>query len=236
MAAALEEQVLNVLSRAATTWDGLRAELGATPGELDSAIRRLELSRQVTRDRGRFHIHGGTASAPAIAQATSEEPSVPKQTPASEASSEPVTEKVCKRCTVRKPIGDFHKHPSSRDGHDPNCKQCKKELHQARQVAKRSGKPAATAIAKMRQRPPAQEISGPAKPVISTVDVERLLATTQAPVAPVMILHFADGVRIGPLVTSAAGVAQMPFHVDLSAAQVGELVTWWSKAIQENQT
>jgi hypothetical protein len=223
MAAALEEQVLNVLGRAAATWDGLRAELGATPGELDSAIRRLELSRQVTRDRGRFHLHGVTASTPVIAQATIEEPSVPKQTAADEASSAP-TEKRCKgRCNSVKPLDDFHKNAATPDGHASECKACKAAVNKEYRLRK-AGKPPSVPR-------PAQASIDRHNTTVATGPTP----ATQAPVAPVVILHFADGVRIGPLVTSVAGVAQMPFHVDLSAAQVGELVTWWSKATRENQ-
>lgn len=42
----------------------------------------------------------------------------------------------------------------------------------------------------------------------------------------IAILHFHDGVRIGPMVASASGISQMPFHVDLSAAQLDELCSW----------
>lgn len=151
--------------------------------------------------------------------------------PAAEASSAP-TEKRCKgRCNSVKPLDDFHKNAATPDGHANECKACKAAVNKEYRERK-AGKSAATAIAKMRRRPPAQETNGPT--ALTPVEIPRELLA-RAPVSPVVILHFADGVRIGPLITSSAGVAQMPFHIDLSAAQVGELVTWWSKATQENQ-
>ena len=38
-----------------------------------------------------------------------------------------MTSKCCKKCNVWKPLHDFHKHPTSRDGHINQCIQCKKE-------------------------------------------------------------------------------------------------------------
>jgi hypothetical protein len=45
-----------------------------------------------------------------------------------------------------------------------------------------------------------------------------------------MILHFQNGVRIGPITTSDTGLAQMPYHVDLNAKQLDELVAWWAES------
>lgn len=45
-----------------------------------------------------------------------------------------------------------------------------------------------------------------------------------------MVLHFEDGVRIGPITTSDAGLAQMPYHIDLSRAALEELFTWWKES------
>lgn len=40
------------------------------------------------------------------------------------------------------------------------------------------------------------------------------------------ILHFPDGVRLGPLVISDCGLAQMPFHIDLTNEQLDTLCEW----------
>lgn len=42
----------------------------------------------------------------------------------------------------------------------------------------------------------------------------------------IAILHFPDGVRVGPLVTSDCGLAQMPFHIDLTNEQLDTLCEW----------
>ena len=195
---ALEDKILQVLGRGAMTWDGLRAELGATPGDLDAAIRHLETAREIARDRGRFHLNGAEPPPQQIAAAT-------------ETTTQPMSDamttktKTCSKCSAPKPLDQFSKHPATKDGYDSRCKECVKRAAQARKLAKQGGSAAAT----------------PAK--ASAV----VLAPKASFIPPVMILHFQDGVRIGPVHTSAAGVAQMPYHVDISAEQLDELTTWW---------
>lgn len=188
----LEDTVLKLVGDSAITWDGLRAECGVSPGELDAAIRVLERTRSITRDRGRFYLPGAKP--------------VTKQTATAEASNEPA-EKICKGCKETKPIEEFHKHPASKDGHDARCKACKKASNAAYRE-KQLGQPA--------------RLPGDADVLASAV--------RSSPGGPLMILHFADGVRLGPMITSETGLAQMPFHVDLSGRQLDELCTWWASA------
>lgn len=39
--------------------------------------------------------------------------------------------KTCSKCRVAKPLADFHKHPTSKDGRRPDCKLCVKERQAA---------------------------------------------------------------------------------------------------------
>lgn len=197
---ALEDKILTVLGRGATTWDGLRAELGVSPGELDSAIRTLESAHEISRDRGRFHLNGAVPLTQQIATAT--EATV-------EATSYAMKTKTCSKCCVPKPLEDFAKHPATKDGYDGRCKDCVSKAAKERRLAKLGG-----------------VIPAVAKTAAPSFKVT-VLAPKASFVPPVMILHFQDGVRIGPVHTSAAGVAQMPYHVDVSGEQLEELVTWW---------
>jgi hypothetical protein len=47
---------------------------------------------------------------------------------------------------------------------------------------------------------------------------------------PLGILHFNDGVRVGPMHASASGIMQFRAFIDLSGAQLDELFTWWRAA------
>lgn len=197
---ALEDKILTVLGRAATTWDGLRAELGVSPGELDAAIRTLEGAHEISRDRGRFRLNGAEPVTQQIAAAT-------------ETATQPVSDtmttktKTCSKCTTPKPLDQFSKHPATKDGYDGRCKECVRKAAQARKLAKQGGIAATT------------KTPAPAAP--------KVLAPKASFVPPVMILNFQDGVRIGPVHISNTGVAQMPYHVDISAEQLDELATWW---------
>lgn len=196
---ALEDKILTVLERGAITYDGLLADLGRPPSELDEAIRHLETAHQVTRDRGRFHLNGAEPRPPKLAAATVD-------TPQTTSSNMATKKKVCSCCAAEKPFDDFPVNQECKDGHSNQCKACIAEKSKARRLAK-VGKSAA------------------ATPAPTTK------AATSAPkdstTPPVMILHFCDGVRIGPVCISATGVAQMPYHVDISAEQLDELTTWW---------
>lgn len=35
-----------------------------------------------------------------------------------------MTNKICSRCKKEKPISEYHRHPSTRDGRDSQCKEC----------------------------------------------------------------------------------------------------------------
>lgn len=207
---ALEEKVLQILGRGAITWDGLRAQLSANPDDLDAAIRNLEGSRQISRDRGRFQLNGvhNVTTQTAAAQASAEGEPVSNQ-----------KKKPCSDCGATKLLEEFPVNSICKDGHAGQCKACVSKKGKERRAAKQ-GTPAAAAIAAMRR--PAPEASEPAR------IVDRRPPVAKAAIEPVMILHFADGVRIGPVHTSDAGIAQMPFHVDVSAEQLDELVTWWT--------
>jgi hypothetical protein len=54
--------------------------------------------------------------------------------------------KTCSKCRVAKPFSDFHKHPTSKDGHRPDCKACVR----ARQTA--SSNPGLCACGKPKSR------------------------------------------------------------------------------------
>lgn len=199
---ALEDKVLKILGRGAATWDGLRGEVGVSPGELDAAIRNLEGAHEITRDRGRFHLNGAEPTPNSVAaQASAEEAIVATK------------KKVCSNCTDEKPLDDFPVNKECTDGHSNQCKQCIGDKAKARRLAK-LGRPAAAAKA---------PVASQTGKVVVAVSFPKVSA-----VPPVMILHFQDGVRIGPVHTSDAGVAQMPYHVDISAEQLDELVTWWT--------
>lgn len=199
---ALEDKVLKVLGRGAITYDGLRAELGISPDELDAAIRNLESSRDIARDRGRFHLNGAEPTPSAeSAQASAEEQVVATK------------KKVCSNCSDEKVLDDFPINTTCADGHSNQCKQCISEKSKARRLAKLGRPDAATSL-------PVASVTGKVGVAVSFPKVSAM--------PPLMILHFQDGVRIGPVHTSEAGVAQMPFHVDMSAEQLDELVTWWA--------
>lgn len=36
--------------------------------------------------------------------------------------------KICKKCEIEKSLNDFYKHPKTKDGYSPECKECKKEI------------------------------------------------------------------------------------------------------------
>lgn len=209
---ALEDKVLQILRGGGVTWDGLRAQLGANPDDLDAAIRNLEGSRQISRDRGRFHLNGvdHVTQQPAAAQASAEGEPVSNQ-----------KKKPCSDCGATKLLEEFPNNSLCKDGHSGQCKACVSKKGKERRAAKQ-GTPAAAAIAAMRR--PAPQPSEPAR------IVDRRPPVAKPTIEPVMFLHFADGVRIGPVHTSEAGIAQMPFHVDVSAEQLDELVTWWTAA------
>lgn len=190
----LEEKVLDLLARGPMTYDGLRAELGVAPGDLDAAIVSLSRGRSITRDRGRLCLPGTAPVNQTAIKLTGQVTDV----------ASPPGQKVCRICGELKPLEEFHKHPASKDGRDPRCKKCAKAKARAR-YAKREGR----SIDAVTVAP----VNGPS-------------VAPPAPTAPVMILHFADGVRIGPIVTSAAGLAQMPYHVDLTSKQLDDLVAW----------
>jgi len=46
-----------------------------------------------------------------------------------------ITEKVCGHCNVKKPIAEYHKLASRKDGYHPNCKPCK-DRHRYSPVSK----------------------------------------------------------------------------------------------------
>jgi hypothetical protein len=197
---AIEDKILQVLGRGAITWDGLRAELGATPGKLDAAIRHLETAREISRDRGRFHLNGAT------------EPTANNEPAQAFIVEEPVTtskKKSCSSCGVEKPLGDFPENKECRDGHSNQCKKCISEKAKARKLARLGSAPL--------------PITTPLAPVAAP----KVLAPKASFIPPVMILSFQDGVRIGPVHISDTGVAQMPYHVDISAEQLDELTTYW---------
>lgn len=198
---ALEDKIRQVLGRSAVTWDGLRAELGVTPEELDAAVRHLETTREISRDRGRFRLNGTPETT-----ADSEAPLV---LPDAEGEAMATKKKVCSNCTEEKPIDDFPENKECRDGHSNQCKRCISDKAKARKLAKLKG-------------------ASPTRPTPAPTAAPKVLAPKASFIPPVMILHFQDGVRIGPLHTSAAGVAQMPYHVDVSAEQLDELMTWWA--------
>lgn len=201
---ALEDKILQVLSRGAITWDGLRAELGISPGELDASIRNLEGAHQIARDRGRFHLNGAVPTAPttAAAQASIQD--------------DPVKKKTCNDCGAPKALDDFPVNAACKDGHSGQCKECISKKSKARRLAQQGGSAAAAA-----KKP----VPLSAAPAVKSVPV--VLAPKASFIPPVMVLHFQDGVRVGPVSISDAGVAQMPYHVDISAEQLDELVTWW---------
>lgn len=209
---ALEDKAFAIISRGAVTYDGLRSQLGANPDDLDSAIRNLEASRQIRRDRGRFYLNGvdHVTQQPAAAQASVEEEPVSNQ-----------KKKPCSDCGVPKLLDEFPLNSACKDGHSGQCKACVSKKGKERRAAKQ-GTPAAAAIAAMRR--PVLEVTEPAR------SADRPPPVAKAAIEPVMFLHFADGVRIGPVHTSDSGIAQMPFHVDVSAEQLDELVTWWTAA------
>lgn len=196
---ALEDKILQVLSTGAITWDGLRAELGATPGDLDAAIRHLETAREITRDRGRFYL-SGTHQTTGNSQAAVALPDVEGETMATR-------NKVCSSCTHPKPLDDFPVNKECKDGHSNQCKQCIAEKARARRLAKQGGLPRA------------DKTLTPLAP--------KVLAPKTSLIPPVMILSFHDGVRIGPVHISNTGVAQMPYHVDISSEQLDELTAYW---------
>lgn len=201
---ALEDKILQILGRGAITWDGLRAELGVSPGELDASIRNLEGAHQIARDRGRFHLNGAP-------QATQ-----PTATAQASAEDDPVKKKPCNDCGVPKLLDDFPVNTACKDGHSGQCKECISKKSKVRRLAKQGGSAAAAAKTPV---PPS------AAPPIKSAPV--VLAPKASFIPPVMVLHFQDGVRVGPVSVSSAGVAQMPYHVDISADQLDELVTWW---------
>lgn len=43
-------------------------------------------------------------------------------------------QKKCSRCLATKPVDDFNKSKSHRDGYDPQCKACKAEQYQQRKM------------------------------------------------------------------------------------------------------
>jgi hypothetical protein len=196
---ALEDKILQTLGRGAITWDGLRAELGATPGELDAAIRHLETAREIARDRGRFYLSGTppTTGNGETALAFADPQGEPMTT----------KKKTCSCCTAEKPLDDFPENKECRDGHSNQCKQCIREKAKARRLAKQGNLPQADKT--------------------PTAPASKVLASKASPIPPVMILNFHDGVRIGPIHISDIGVAQMPHHVDISAEQLDELTTYW---------
>jgi hypothetical protein len=114
--------------------------------------------------------------------------------------------KTCIKCETPKPLEQFSKHPATKDGYDSRCKECVRKAARARRLAKQGGS--------------AAEMPAEAPAVV--------LAPKASFIPPVMVLHFQDGVRVGPVHTSAAGVAQMPYHVDISAEQLDELMAWWA--------
>jgi hypothetical protein len=189
---ALEDKILKVLERGAITYDGLLAELGATPGELDKAIRHLETAHEIARDRGRFHLNGADPPAHQVAAAVADIPKTASPTMATK-------KKVCSCCNTEKSVDDFPANKECKDGHSNQCKACIAQKSRARRLAKAPAPATKTAV----------------------------FAPKDSTVPPVMILHFHDGVRIGPVCISATGVAQMPYHVDVSAGQLDELTSWW---------
>ena len=95
MSGPIQDRVLELLGRAPATYDGLRGSLGAQSAELDEAIRVLERSKHITRDRGRFHLVGADAPPPEVAEASREESSMAKKT--------------CSSCGKDKAAGEFPK-------------------------------------------------------------------------------------------------------------------------------
>lgn len=189
----LEDKILAALGRAASTWDGLRGALGATPGELDEAIHTLERAKAIHRDRGRFYLNGAHHAAPATAEATTNE-------------GDSMTTKTCSHCHKDKGLDDFPKKGAQ-------CKACISEKAAAAYQAKR--KASAPAPAKRVKRAARVSSTPPLAPRTS---------------GPLGILHFADGVRVGPMHASASGIMQFLSFIDLSAAQLDELTTWWAAA------
>ena len=43
-------------------------------------------------------------------------------------------QKKCSRCLATKPVDEFNKSKSHRDGYDPQCKACKAEQYQQRKM------------------------------------------------------------------------------------------------------
>jgi hypothetical protein len=48
---------------------------------------------------------------------------------------EDVAKKRCTKCAMTRPLTDFHKHTTSRDGRSPSCKFCVRAADQARKAA-----------------------------------------------------------------------------------------------------
>ncbi len=60
--------------------------------------------------------------------------------------------KICYRCRINKPLDDFHKFSRSLDGHDIECKECKKK--RAREYYRLHSKHILKGIHKFRKRNP----------------------------------------------------------------------------------
>lgn len=215
----LEEQVLQALEQAPRTYDALRAEIGALPAELDRAIARLQASRQIVRNGAKFARVNGTAqeeATPRIAAASAE--------PAAAAS--PAT-KVCSKCEKRKPREAFSKKATRPDGLQCWCKDCVKmdNIARAARAHPKEAKPVTKPVKRATRRG-----SNPAPPVVSKPAPPPSPPALTGQSAPIVLLHFHDGVRLGVMVTGASGLSQMAYHVDLSAAQLDELCRWWTAA------
>jgi len=115
--------------------------------------------------------------------------------------------KVCKACGKRKPVTDYYTGAA-------RCKRCVLDAQAAAKAAK-TGKPV---VARRKRSAPTNGAKRASPATITT-------ATW-----PLGILHFADGVRIGPMHASLSGIMQFRSFIDLSAAQLEELLGWWNAA------
>lgn len=202
----LEDKALAVIRKQPVTYDQLRSQLGANPDDLDAAIANLERSREIIRDRARFKIRSpaGGESGPPTAAAEAVSALSP---PAAEGSGK----KHCPKCQEDKPLDAFGRNDSKSDGRQAWCRPCMNANARARTQIVRQSKDQTQRIAReAADALPASPIASPAKQ--STPEIA--------------ILHFEDGVRIGPMIKSSCGLSQMPYWIDLSAAQLDELTAW----------
>lgn len=214
----IEDDALRALGEEALTYDQLRARLGVNPSELDAVLARLHRSRLVDRHGARFHVCGGSPAAPArVAEASA---------------GEKPTMKRCPQCEQQKEPQEFYAEPKSRDGLSSWCRTCTRTKQ--KQYYEKGKQRAAGAAKKPRPKPAvtrakaAPKRATTARPAISFGYSPPAAAAAIPQTPAIAILHFHDGVRIGPMVASASGISQMPFHVDLSAAQLDELCSWWA--------